>query len=150
VPRTQEEWAASEHAAAAWHGDGDAAAFTGPAADADTADAGYYEEQEAGYEEEEEEEGEGSGAQAAFAAGEVIWQAGDALDEEEGDGGEEAFELSDEWAARFAQTEHRRAQRAPARRSLAPSHVLTLPRPASARRRQAAGARDRLGPSGAG
>jgi hypothetical protein len=83
-------------------------------------DEGLYEQDEA-YAEQDD------GAEAAtFAAGEVIWRAGDALDDEEEDaeedddeeeeeeeaGVEVGFELSEEWAARFAQTEHRRALRA--------------------------------------
>ena len=77
----------------------------------------------------QEEGADGDGCAAAFAAGEVVWRAGDALDDdadEEGEDEDEAgasggftIELSDEWAARFALTEHRRAQRAspPARSS---------------------------------
>jgi hypothetical protein len=83
----------------------------------------FYERDEAYAEQDEGAYGEAEGAEgdagAAFAPGEVIWRAGDALDDEEEEGEEEeeeeegvTFALSEEWAARFAQTEHRRAQRA--------------------------------------
>ena len=76
-------------------------------------------EEDSLYEDDEAYAEQDEGAEAAtFAAGEVIWRAGDALDDEEEDAEEDddeeevGFELSEEWAARFAQTEHRRAQRA--------------------------------------
>ncbi len=73
-------------------------------------DAGAYDEYE---DDEPYEEPYDEGAFAA--AGEVVWRVGDALDddEEEDETPEVALELTDEWAARFALTEHRRAQRTP-------------------------------------
>ena len=76
---------------------------------------GEYDEYEGEYDADDAEGESYDGA--AFAAGEVVWRVGDALDDEEGDDdGDDApeveLELTEEWAARFAQTEHRRAQRA--------------------------------------
>ena len=67
---------------------------------------------EGDYDEGEEDKAYDAGA--SFVPGEVVWRAGDALDEDEDDyeAPEVELELSEEWAARFAQTEHRRAQRA--------------------------------------
>jgi hypothetical protein len=87
--------------------------------------------------------------EGAFAAtGEVVWRVGDALDDEEEDETPEvALELTDEWAARFALTEHRRAQRTPQPSlsfgfcaSFNPHNSLTRRAGRPALRRQAAGA----------
>jgi hypothetical protein len=92
--------------------------------------------------------------EGAFAAvGEVVWRVGDALDddddEEEDETPEVALELTDEWAARFALTEHRRAQRTHLalfllqlglRFPLRPHNSLTRRVALHAPRRQAAGA----------
>ena len=94
----------------------------------------YAEEEEEEEEVETQEDESDLAAEAQEAAlsvapGEVIWRAGDALSDETTDEEateEVAFALSEEWAARFALTEHRRAQRA----SLlsAPSTPLTCAR----------------------
>ena len=101
-------WAQEEAAyALAWAQAGAAAAGYG--------DTGACDEYEGEYEADDADGESYDGA--AFAAGEVVWRVGDALDDEEGDDdGDDApeveLELTEEWAARFAQTEHRRAQRA--------------------------------------
>ena len=54
-----------------------------------------------------------SGPAPLLPPGTVVWRAGEAVEEAEVGGSESvAFELAPEWAARFAQTELRRAQRA--------------------------------------
>ena len=86
-----------------------------------------YDDADGDYEEEAEEEA--YDAAASFVPGEVVWRVGDALDddEEEDEAPEIELELTEEWAARFAQTEHRRAQRACA---AAPQRCPTLRLPA--------------------
>lgn len=116
---------------------GDAGAYD----DGDDANA-YEDEDDEPYEEEAYDEG------AFAAAGEVIWRVGDTLDDEDDEDEDETpevvLELSDEWAARFALTEHRRAQRTPfcatAALSVRPHNRLTRRAGRSALRRQAAGA----------
>ena len=98
---------------------GDAGAYS--AVNDEAYDEGDYDE---GEEDEEYDAG------ASFVPGEVVWRAGDALDDEDDDEEEApeiALELSEEWAARFAQTEHRRAQRACTHDELLQFFALRLP-----------------------